>query len=416
MNARNPRLIIVVIIGVLLLCLVGYLAYRVITTVSGPEVAGGETPTDPTAAVEATSEAAGAESTDEAAEAVTSTPTRVLSGETDSATAETEATTELGAEETAEAGPDETLDASAGPTSTPGSARSETAPSGRETSTGNTEVRTTTRVETEVVTQQEEVIKNGGFEEGFEARGVGLNWGSFQTGDAAINFSAETAPPFILAGNSAQRISLDKATVPDQYGGIYQTVAVTPGQVYTLTLNGQIRSGLGSVEASSYGYRLQYALNYNGGVDWQSLPADAWVELPFTEQNLAASEYSFDRFTTQVTPTGEQLTLFVRAWNKWADQSLGEYTLDSLSLVGPVTRVTTRTVTVPLMTSAGAPSESGQAGSGEQASGADELIDQPLPTTGGQLTALGSDSRLWGAVIVLTLLALGAIVKSGWRW
>lgn len=415
MNVRNPRLIIVLIIGVLLLCVVGYLAYSVITNVTGQDVAVGE----PTAGLTATAEEASQAGTIPAAgEEVTPTSTRVLPGEADGEATGLAPTGEPGVEATVEAAPAGTreTEASASATSTPSSASTEAGTPERDASAGRTEVSTITRVETEEVTQQEEVLKNGSFEEGFDSMGVGLTWGSFRTADAAINFSAETATPFIAAGAAAQRISLDKATVPDQYGGIYQTVEVKPGQVYTLTLNGQIRSKLGSVEASSYGYRLQYAFNYNGAVDWQSLPADAWVELPFDEQSLEASEYTFGRFTTQVTPTGGRMTLFIRAWNKWADQSLGEYTLDDLSLMGPVTRVTTRTVTVPLLTSAGAPPASSQAGSSSQASGEEEMIDQPLPTTGVQLTALSSDSRLWGAVIVLTLLALGAIVKSGWRW
>ena len=64
---------------------------------------------------------------------------------------------------------------------------------------------------------------------------------------------------------------MDQATQPDGYAGVYQTVDVVPSEPYTFTIHGQIRTGYGDVEASSHGYRVQYAVDLDGGTDWTVL-------------------------------------------------------------------------------------------------------------------------------------------------
>ena len=119
-----------------------------------------------------------------------------------------------------------------------------------------------------------ELISNGLFDDGFDENGVGLQWESFETGGANINFSPETADVFINSGDAAQRISVEFANEADQHGGIYQTLEVVPNEVYTLTMNGQVRTGFGDVDDSSYGYRMQYAIDPMGGSNWRSIPAE----------------------------------------------------------------------------------------------------------------------------------------------
>ncbi len=236
-----------------------------------------------------------------------------------------------------------------------------------------------------------DILKNGDFEEGFDEGGVGLFWDNFQSNSVIVFFAPETNLLYIESGDRAQRITVLEATQGDRYAGIYQPVEVVPGGTYTLTLHGQIRTGLGDINLTSYGYRMQYAIDYEGGADWQAIDNEDWVELPWDEQLLTASDVQFLSFTTPVTATSDELTLFIRSWNKWANPAEVQYTLDSLSLVGPLP--------------------------GTEEGAAEALIDQPLPTTGaGDGTNLAGDGRFWGAVIVLLLLAAGAVYRARWEW
>jgi hypothetical protein len=236
-----------------------------------------------------------------------------------------------------------------------------------------------------------ELLKNGGFEEGFDEQGVGLAWQSFKTDGVAALFSSETISSYIKSGDSAQRITMSQAAQGDRYAGIYQQVNIVPGQSYTLELHGQIRTGFADVNLSSYGYRMQYAIDPNGGNNWQDVPAENWVELPWDEQLLNSLEVKFLDYTTEITSTSSQISLFVRAWNKWADPGEAQYTLDSLSLVGPAP------------TSGGGPDEQAQ-------------IDKPLPTTGAGDSSFISNGRFWIAMLVLLLLAAGAIYRAKWSY
>ncbi|MBN1220613.1 MAG: hypothetical protein JXM69_16960 [Anaerolineae bacterium] len=238
----------------------------------------------------------------------------------------------------------------------------------------------------------ENLLKNGDFEEGFDTPGVALEWTGFHNDSVIVLFSSESMEPYVKSGASAQRITLADAVQGDRYAGIYQQVNLVPGEIYTLTLYGQIRTGFADVNLSSYGYRMQYAIDHGGSDKWQDIPAENWVELPWDEQSLHSVDVEFVKYTTTLTSSGKQITLFIRAWNKWADPGEVQYTLDSLSLVGP----------------------SPVGGGPEQ----DEtLIDQPLPTTGaGDASGFIGSGVFWGALIVLLLLAAGAIYRGKWSY
>jgi hypothetical protein len=114
-------------------------------------------------------------------------------------------------------------------------------------------------------------------------------------------------------------IEIRNAAERDRYAGIYQTVAVVPGQSYKLTIKGLVRSLEGSITASDYGYRLQYGVDYEGGTAWELVPDQNWQEIPWDEQPLndpVNGTYRFDTFETTLTARSDKLTLFIRAWKK----------------------------------------------------------------------------------------------------
>jgi hypothetical protein len=407
---NNRRIILIGLIVLLLVCLVGALVFNVFFRNSGQD----DVAQEPTATVQQEEPTAEPDPT--------ATPTPVVEEEPTTAPApaeDEEVEAEMAEEEVEEADPEtddeetETIEI-AGSENEADSTASD-GDSGSATGTDTT-VNVATTVETVAVTMIDEILKNGSFEAGFSDDGVGVDWETFKSGAATISFSPETTDPFLRDGQSAQRISIDRAYEANQYGGLFQTVEVVPGEIYTLTLHGQIRSGLGSEFSSSYGYRLQYALDESGAEDWRAITDTGWVELPWPEQSLDVSNITFSEYSESFTPQTETVTLFIRGWNKWPDPGLAEYTLDALSIVGPVQSSTEMVETVVVVTG-----DSDAAG-GDVASAATpqadgEMIDKPLPITGAYDDfSLMQDPRFWGAVLVLMLLAGGAMYKAHWRW
>lgn len=183
------------------------------------------------------------------------------------------------------------------------------------------------------------LLVNGGFEGGFQQDfGIGYGWGGFSNGNAVVGWNFDTWDPVVAAGEYSQSIEIKDALSADRYAGIYQTISVTPGAQYKLTIKGLIRSDEGDITLSDYGYRLQYAVDYKGDAAWELLPASAWQELPWDEQPLANPEsqnYKFNTFETTITAQGDKLTLFVRGWKKWINAGTGLFNLDEISFVGP---------------------------------------------------------------------------------
>ncbi|MGQ9683555.1 MAG: hypothetical protein ACUVX9_13520 [Anaerolineae bacterium] len=181
------------------------------------------------------------------------------------------------------------------------------------------------------------LLKNGSFEDGF-TNGVGTGWSSFNNGGrCSYGFAADTRKPVVWDGNNAQLIRMETGSSieADRYAGIYQVVKVAPGATYRLTLHGMVRTSEGSVQASGYGYRLQWAVDQTGSTDWTAVPASSWHELPWYEWPLESPGY-LETASADIVAQGSTLTLFVRAWRKWGiENQQADYFLDGISLVGP---------------------------------------------------------------------------------
>ncbi len=220
-----------------------------------------------------------------------------------------------------------------------------------------------------------ERVRNGGFEGGLEDENLAPGWSTFNNGSAIYEFLEEVWPMAVYDGERAQRIQVEGASQPDRYAGIYQTVDVIPGGTYRLSLHGQIRTGLGDIQASQYGYVMQLGIDYNGGQDWTRV--DNWLDLPWDEQRFDARELVFYDYEAAVAPPGPQMTLFVRTWNKWADPGPVEYTVDEISLTGPY-------------------------------ASAAAAINDPLPVTG------EADPSITVSVLA-SILVLLLVVGAGWQ-
>jgi hypothetical protein len=238
-----------------------------------------------------------------------------------------------------------------------------------------------TPTETVTVTiETRNVIRNGNFEEGFQANELGKYWNGFNNGDAKFSFHIDDWTLIVPEGTYAQLIEIKEASQPDRYLGMYQTVDVIPGEEYTFSMQGMVRTNTGDVEKTSYGYRLQVGFDLSGGQDWEGV--EDWTEMQWDEQLRVQDSFRFDDYTTTLTATGDQLTVFIRAWKKWADLGEGDYNVDDIQLVGPARVV---------------PSAPG------------------VPVTGGAADTIWENVRVWATIALLLLLVGGAIWRFGWK-
>ena len=221
------------------------------------------------------------------------------------------------------------------------------------------------------------VLRNGDFEKGFQPDNLGKYWNGFDNGSADFTFHTDDWPLVVVEGKHTQLIEIKNAIEPDRYFGIYQTAQVIPGEVYTFSIKGLVRTNTGNVQKTSYGYRLQVGFDLKGGQDWETVKD--WVELPWDEQLRSQDSFRFDAHTTTLTAKSDKLTVFVRAWKKWADAGEGDYDVDDIRLMG-----------LALVTPE-AP---------------------PIPATGAAPSTVWDNVRVWATVALLLLLLGGAIWQA----
>jgi len=222
------------------------------------------------------------------------------------------------------------------------------------------------------------LLRNGGFEEGFKPNELGKYWEGFDNGSAAFSYHIDDWPLVVPEGEHAQLIEIKNAQFPDRYFGIYQTANVIPGEVYTFSMQGLVRTNTGDVEKTSYGYRLQVGFDLSGGQDWEDV--EDWTELLWDEQLRVQESFRFDAYTTTLTAESQELTVFIRAWKKWADSGEGDYNVDDIQLVGlaPIT-------------------------------------SPEIPVTGSAPGTIWDNVRVWATVGLLLLLFAGALWRFGWK-
>jgi hypothetical protein len=222
------------------------------------------------------------------------------------------------------------------------------------------------------------LLRNGGFEEGFKTNQLGKYWEGFNNGSAAFSYHIDDWPLVVPEGEYAQLIEIKNAQLPDRYLGIYQTANVIPGEVYAFSMQGLVRTNTGDVEKTSYGYRLEVGFDLSGGQDWEEV--EDWIELQWDEQLRLQDSFRFDVYTTTLTAESEELTVFIRAWKKWADSGEGDYNVDDIQLVGPAP------VTAP-----------------------------EIPVTGDAPGTIWDNVRVWATIGLLLLLFAGALWRFGWK-
>lgn len=184
-----------------------------------------------------------------------------------------------------------------------------------------------------------EAIANGSFEESFQAQGVGKGWTAFDNGSAVYAWLDETDIFHVSHGEHAQLMRTMGPGQPDRFVGIYQTVQVVPGETYTVTLHGLIRSSTADRAQTPYGHRIQWAIDPQGGTDWQKINQEwaEWTDTGWNDIPLDAKKPVMNAYVKQITAKSDKLTLFIRGWTKWPIiNSEAKFYIDGVFLTGPI--------------------------------------------------------------------------------
>ncbi|MBE7553283.1 MAG: hypothetical protein HS126_19605 [Anaerolineales bacterium] len=205
------------------------------------------------------------------------------------------------------------------------------------------------------------LITNGNFEAEFygapelgfeppEAGAIPTNWLWFKSqayGKYNIygneGFTVSCPDDFRLFTNSDFSLALHMQSTdqPDARLGIYQTVAVTPGQQYLFSMKGAIQAQPGA-SSPDINNRVEVLFDQGGGNDWQAVPHEKWTSLPWREQEL---EFEFElsgpddpdlaqveTYYTIVKAASNRLTVFIDAWRRWPNWRTTIFTIDCVSL------------------------------------------------------------------------------------
>jgi hypothetical protein len=175
----------------------------------------------------------------------------------------------------------------------------------------------------------------GNFEGGFGNDGVGLGWEGFdncgEEEKCTASFHDDTWTPVVYDGEHSQLIEINTfcrgASTPNRYAGIYRTLSVRPGWLWTFCMRGLLRSLPGDPDPASWGYTVQVGLDHRGGTDWSALSVEDWTDVPWDivhprtappgiDSDLTPDE-KMDSFCMLVEGESDSLTIFIRLWKKW---------------------------------------------------------------------------------------------------
>ena len=182
------------------------------------------------------------------------------------------------------------------------------------------------------------VVRNGSFEEGFDAEGIAEEWTAFSSDNGAVfGWEPESEPMHVSHGSHSQLMRIMGPGEPNTFVGIYQTINVVPGETYRLALHGVIRSSLASEDYKPLGFRVQYAIDETGGTDWKTIEWANWTDPGWNDVQLGVKWPPMDVYVIEYTPTTPKITLFVRGWSKWAFfRDEAKFYVDGIFLQGPV--------------------------------------------------------------------------------
>ena len=180
-----------------------------------------------------------------------------------------------------------------------------------------------------------ERASNGQFEDGFDDRGLALDWELFDGGgDAKYLWGDEQWEPAIWDGSHGQSVTIrgigNATTERGVFAGIWQTIPVEAGETYQLLVHGLLRAGEDTTSVDVAGCRVQWGVDYAGGDDW-TLVQD-WVDLPWDRVHPRRNPGPMATYSTAITAQSDSLSLFLRLLAPANNPASVTLNLDAISL------------------------------------------------------------------------------------
>lgn len=169
------------------------------------------------------------------------------------------------------------------------------------------------------------LLVNGDFERGFSFRDgcghVGAGWSCFTNGGQAVyGFYDDQWDPVVVDGEHSQLIEINTkglgAGTDNRYAGIFQTVRVTTGTAYQISIRGMIRSTtLESEKLDPWRYRVQFGWTLGRRADWRNVTN--WVDVGWDAYDNRLAPGAFNDFRAKFLAQEAYVTVYIRVWKKW---------------------------------------------------------------------------------------------------
>lgn len=174
-----------------------------------------------------------------------------------------------------------------------------------------------------------EFIKNGNFEGGFAPNGVALQWSSFHNGGRNVmqQLYDDTWLAVVTSGKHSQLIEInttqhgyyDPYAESDRYAGMCQVVkGLTPKASYYLSANGALRVTEGDQHLDDWSWVAQWGYLVGDDPQCNKWEQANWEVIPWRTVVYRETPPKMMPFSTVVFAPADTVTLYFRAWKKWA--------------------------------------------------------------------------------------------------
>lgn len=166
------------------------------------------------------------------------------------------------------------------------------------------------------------LLKNGGFEAGFQDNGVAQEWTGFNNG-GHVNYGYydEMWAPVVSEGEHGQLIEINTlhvgdTTEPNRMAGIYQKVWLEPGATYEISFAAMMRERRDHSDEDFYRYMVEWGYSKDGGTDPTQM--DFRERVPLEHIYLRTAPGQMQPFSARFKAPSETTTIWIFALKKWA--------------------------------------------------------------------------------------------------
>jgi hypothetical protein len=166
------------------------------------------------------------------------------------------------------------------------------------------------------------LLRNGGFEQGFQSNGVARSWTAFDDGGGAkFSYSSDAWAPVVSEGKYSQLLRIDTIDIAgpaqiNRISGIYQTVRLLPGYIYEMSVDAMMRERTEQPREDPYRKMVGWGYSRNGGTDLAAASFGEW--LPLRDIYPMFQPGKMQSCRTRFEAPSRDVTIWLYAIKKWA--------------------------------------------------------------------------------------------------